>query len=236
MSISWQSNQAPTSYICRLRVSVLQGLLSENDRLAAHNRSHFDSHGVLALNLMSSPGSGKTRLLERTAGDDGLAPIRSGTIEYYAAAVDAGLTDGLTACVEEAVRAGQHLLRSAAAWIAARWSTRSTAKVWRVDIPGKKETVFGVALKGKDSEDCSSDEFIMSRIDKASPRSTAHLPYEILVTEEGEIEALYARFRIAINWPHLPMVASETGATFFSIMCSPGTIEEALIEAAGGEV
>jgi hypothetical protein len=62
----------------------------------------------------------RTRLLERTAGDDGLAPIRSGTIEYYAAAVDAGLTDGLTACVEEAVRAGQHLLRSAAAWIAAR--------------------------------------------------------------------------------------------------------------------
>jgi hypothetical protein len=111
----------------------------------------------------------------------------------------------------------------------------ATAKVWRVDIPGKKETVFGVALKGKDSEDCSSDEFIMSRIDKASPRSTAHLPYEILVTEEGEIEALYARFRIAINWPHLPMVASESGGTFFSIMCSPGAIEEALIEASGEE-
>jgi hypothetical protein len=111
----------------------------------------------------------------------------------------------------------------------------ATAKVWRVDIPGKKETVFGVALKGKDSEDCSSDEFIMSRIDKASPRSTAHLPYEILVTEEGEIEALYARFRIAINWPHLPMVASETGGTFFKIMCSPGAIEEALIQAAGEE-
>ncbi len=50
----------------REAVTVLQGLLSENDRLADHNRSHFDSHGVLALNLMSSPGSGKTRLLERT--------------------------------------------------------------------------------------------------------------------------------------------------------------------------
>ena len=47
-------------------ISVLQGLLSENDRLAAHNREHFDRHGVLALNLMSSPGSGKTRLLEET--------------------------------------------------------------------------------------------------------------------------------------------------------------------------
>ncbi len=47
-------------------ISVLQGLLSENDRIAAHNREHFDRHGVLAINLMSSPGSGKTRLLEET--------------------------------------------------------------------------------------------------------------------------------------------------------------------------
>ena len=47
-------------------LSVLQGLLSENDHAAAHNREHFDRHGVLALNLMSSPGSGKTRLLEET--------------------------------------------------------------------------------------------------------------------------------------------------------------------------
>jgi hydrogenase nickel incorporation protein HypB len=47
-------------------VSVLTNLLSENDRLAAHNREHFDSHRVLAVNLMSSPGAGKTALLERT--------------------------------------------------------------------------------------------------------------------------------------------------------------------------
>jgi hydrogenase nickel incorporation protein HypB len=47
-------------------VEVLQGLLSENDRIAAHNRAHFEQHGVLAVNLMSSPGSGKTALLEAT--------------------------------------------------------------------------------------------------------------------------------------------------------------------------
>lgn len=47
-------------------VSVLEGLLAENDRSAAHNRAHFDEHGVLALNLMSSPGAGKTALLEAT--------------------------------------------------------------------------------------------------------------------------------------------------------------------------
>jgi len=46
---------------------VLGRLLAANDRAAAHNRAHFDSHGLLAVNLMSAPGSGKTALLEATA-------------------------------------------------------------------------------------------------------------------------------------------------------------------------
>src|SRR5262252_4047076 len=48
-------------------VEVLDHLLAANDRTARHNRSHFDEHGVLAVNLMSAPGSGKTALLEATA-------------------------------------------------------------------------------------------------------------------------------------------------------------------------
>ena len=110
-----------------------------------------------------------------------------------------------------------------------------TSKVYQIDIPGKDESVIGVALKGTGPDDCSGDEYIMSRIDKASPRSTAHLPYEIVVSD-GTAYALFARFRIAINWPHLPMMASETGATFMSIMCSPGAIEEALIQGSGEEL
>jgi hydrogenase nickel incorporation protein HypB len=47
-------------------VSVLKNLLSENDHTAAHNRQHFDRHGVFTVNLMSSPGAGKTSLLEAT--------------------------------------------------------------------------------------------------------------------------------------------------------------------------
>ena len=47
-------------------VTVLHSLLAENDHTAQHNREHFDSHGVLAVNLMSSPGAGKTALLEAT--------------------------------------------------------------------------------------------------------------------------------------------------------------------------
>ncbi|MCW8874593.1 MAG: hypothetical protein OQK27_02475 [Gammaproteobacteria bacterium] len=105
------------------------------------------------------------------------------------------------------------------------------SKVYRIDIPGKQETVFGVAL----TDGCSGDEYIMSRIDRDNLRSTGHLPYEILVSG-GDVYALYARFRIAISWPHLPMIASETGATFFNIMCAPNAIEESLIKAAGGRV
>ena len=47
-------------------VTVLHNLLHENDHTAKHNREHFDQHNVLAINLMSSPGAGKTALLEAT--------------------------------------------------------------------------------------------------------------------------------------------------------------------------
>ena len=79
-------------------------------------------------------------------------------------------------------------------------------------------TLIGVGLKGKTEKDCSGDKYIMSRIDKDTPRSTAHLPYEMMVYG-SDVEALYGRFRIALSLPHLPMVASETGATFMIFIC-----------------
>lgn len=47
-------------------VEVLKGLLDANDHRATHNREHLDRNRVLAVNLMSSPGAGKTSLLEAT--------------------------------------------------------------------------------------------------------------------------------------------------------------------------
>jgi len=47
-------------------VDVLHSLLHENEHTAQHNREHFKAHGVVAINLMSSPGAGKTALLEAT--------------------------------------------------------------------------------------------------------------------------------------------------------------------------
>ncbi len=47
-------------------VPLQRKVLAENDRIAAELRARFREHGILCLNLISSPGSGKTSLLERT--------------------------------------------------------------------------------------------------------------------------------------------------------------------------
>jgi hydrogenase nickel incorporation protein HypB len=48
-------------------VELHEKILAGNDRAARHNREHFLASGVLALNLMGSPGAGKTAVLEATA-------------------------------------------------------------------------------------------------------------------------------------------------------------------------
>jgi len=47
-------------------VTIERKVLEKNDALAAQNRARFGEHGVFVFNLVSSPGSGKTSLLERT--------------------------------------------------------------------------------------------------------------------------------------------------------------------------
>jgi len=49
-----------------VKVPVVRNILEANERLAAINRSRFAEAGVYVLNLMSSPGAGKTSLLERS--------------------------------------------------------------------------------------------------------------------------------------------------------------------------
>lgn len=98
-------------------------------------------------------------------------------------------------------------------------------KVYRVDIPGKQETVFGVAMKGASKEDqYMDDSFIMKEIDFHDVRSTAHLPYEVLVSG-SKVYALYARFRIAIDFPDLSMMGKNS---FMNIMKTPEAIRGVL--------
>ncbi|HSB32912.1 MAG TPA: hypothetical protein VLG39_00500 [Nitrospirota bacterium] len=106
-------------------------------------------------------------------------------------------------------------------------------KVYRIDIPEKKETVFGVGMKAaSDADKFMDDKFIMSEIDFKDLKSTAHLPYEMLVSG-NKVYALYARFRIAISFPDLSMMGSNS---FMHIMDSPKAIRKALTEAAGGKM
>ncbi len=49
-----------------MKVSVVKNVLDANDRIAAENRELFDKNKVYVINLMSSPGAGKTSLVERT--------------------------------------------------------------------------------------------------------------------------------------------------------------------------
>ncbi|MCU7933523.1 MAG: hydrogenase nickel incorporation protein HypB [Candidatus Thiodiazotropha sp. (ex Dulcina madagascariensis)] len=50
-------------------VRIEHDILSKNNQYAAANRRYFQQHGILGLNLVSSPGSGKTTLLTRTIDD-----------------------------------------------------------------------------------------------------------------------------------------------------------------------
>lgn len=49
-----------------MKISVVRNILEANDRIARQNRDIFDQNSLLVVNLMSSPGAGKTSLLEST--------------------------------------------------------------------------------------------------------------------------------------------------------------------------
>ena len=105
-------------------------------------------------------------------------------------------------------------------------------KVYEISLPGKDETVIGVAMSGANGNDCSGDHYIMSRIDFKKLRSTGHLPYEIVVSK-GKVYTLPAEFRIAISFPDLSMMGDNS---FASIMCAPDSIRAALAAATGGSI
>lgn len=123
--------------------------------------------------------------------------------------------------------------------------SEGVSKVYRIDIPGKKEALFGVAMTGKPGSTkatkesapgqeeqfgvmmtgaSEADQYIMGEIDFGDIKATTHLPYEILVTG-NKVIALYARFRIALNFPTLKMMGSNS---FMNIMSSPDAIRDAL--------
>jgi hydrogenase nickel incorporation protein HypB len=71
------------------RVPIVERILSANDRLAAENRAKFDAAGLFTLNLMASPGAGKTSLLEHT--------VRALSGKLRLAAIDGDIATSLDA-------------------------------------------------------------------------------------------------------------------------------------------
>jgi hypothetical protein len=98
-----------------------------------------------------------------------------------------------------------------------------TKEVYRASVSAE-ETVFGVAL----SDGCGADANVMKHVDFKPIRSTGHLPYELLVSR-GEVYALHAKFRIAMNFTDLSMMGDHS---FMKIRCAPDSIEAALKQVA----
>ena len=77
-------------------ISVVEKIHSANDQLAAENKNQLDQAGLFSLNIMASPGAGKTSLIEKT-----LAALKSA---YQIAAIDGDVATSIDA--DRAAEAG----------------------------------------------------------------------------------------------------------------------------------
>lgn len=106
--------------------------------------------------------------------------------------------------------------------------------VYRIDIPGKDQTVFGVAMKATsdDKAQVAIDEaHQLSIVDFDGHSKVAYFPYEILV-DGTDVEALHMRFRMAVHFPDLGMMGKHS---FFTLRASPGATEGAFEALVNGE-
>ncbi len=122
---------------------------------------------------------------------------------YFDDQVEVGEYDGYAAAVAK-VEAGLS-------------AAKGIKKVYRIDIPGKEEAVFGVAISDGDG----ADKAVMSAIDTGELRHSAHLPYEVLVSGK-KAYILHGKFRIAQSFPDLGM------GSFMTISAAPDAIENSI--------
>lgn len=83
------------------KIPVVEQILSANDQIAAENRARLDEAGVYALNIMASPGAGKTSLIERT--------VRHLGQRWHLAVIEGDIATSLDA--ERAQAAGAHAVQ-----------------------------------------------------------------------------------------------------------------------------
>jgi hypothetical protein len=99
--------------------------------------------------------------------------------------------------------------------------------IYRIDLPGKQQTVFGVGMRATSDAEEETDidaAHQLAVVDFEGYSKVAYFPYEVLV-DGTEVEALHMRFRMAVHFPDLAMMG-EHG--FMKLMASPGATEDAL--------
>ena len=110
--------------------------------------------------------------------------------------------------------------------------TQGISKIYRIDIPGKQVTVFGVSMQAGENGDINMDDHHqMEIVDFQNLKGTAYMPYEVMV-KGRDVEALHMRFRMAVHYPDLKMMGDNS---FMKLMKAPDAIHKALTEAVGGQ-
>lgn len=105
-------------------------------------------------------------------------------------------------------------------------------QLYRIDVPGKEETIFGVSMQaGPNGDQYMDDKFQMGIVDFQELKGTPYLPYEVMVTG-NRVVAMHMRFRMAVHYPDLKMMGANS---FMKLMPSPEAIRKALTEAVGGK-
>ena len=106
-----------------------------------------------------------------------------------------------------------------------------TKLVYRVEIPGKRQIVYGVAMQTDDPN--AHGAALVQAVDHDAPRGYAFLPYPVLL-DGNAAETLNLRFRMALFFPDLPMMGGD--ASFFKLRSAPDAINDLLLAVVDGEI
>ncbi|MDX2419114.1 MAG: hypothetical protein QNK19_16770 [Xanthomonadales bacterium] len=111
-------------------------------------------------------------------------------------------------------------------------SDDALTQVYRIDIPGKQQTVFGVGMKMTNEEEEDIDStFQMGIVDFEGCKKRAYFPYEVLV-DGNNVETLHMRFRMSLHYPNLSMTGKHG---FTKLMSAPGATNDALEKMVGAK-
>jgi len=105
-------------------------------------------------------------------------------------------------------------------------------QVYRVDIPGKKQVIFGMSMNADvKKQPFLNDEYVMGIIDHKTLKRLPHLPYEIMVNG-NKVIAMHPHFRLAVNFPEMRMFGANS---FGKLLDLPFAYEEYFIKTVGGQ-